>query len=281
MDQNEIDISPLVSLINTAIQRVSQSLKTLWKKRVVLLIAFILGLGASYFLHQDDTEIYRSTITVSSPALNNADAAQLVFEIRDYIFDENYAALAERMNCSEDFASKILSISYTGRFSEQFNSRKLPKDPEVYTINIKYPKGTNLRKVQEAFQYFFNHHDYALKKQFDAAQELKFQILLHEHQKRTIDSLLVNIPTQELYRTLVPQEQLPVSSLLQEAKNLELQIAEYNKTLQEIQKGNLQVITPFIEQIHCEKNIDYNKIAQMALLFPLVFALVLITVRKK
>ena len=111
-------------------------------------------------------------------------------------------------------------MSLKGRFGEQFNSRKLPKKPEIFTINIKYPEKTNLLKVQQAFQYFFDHHEYALKKQFDKTQKLKFEILLHENQKRALDSLVANFPTQEIYRNLVPQEQLPISNLLNEAKSI-------------------------------------------------------------
>lgn len=280
MDQNEIDISPLVGLINTAIYKISTAFQLIWQKKWILLISFFLGMIAAYFQSNNKTEIYRSTLMVSSPALDNEDAAQLIFEIRDYIFDENYAGLAQRMNCSEAIASQIKSISYTGRFGEQFNSRKLTQKPEIYSINIKYPEGAELIKIQEAFQYFFNHHAYAMEKQFDAEQELKFQIVLNENQKRSVDHLIANIPEKELYKNLVPQEQLAINKLMDEAKTLEIELAELNKKFQELKKGSLQIVIPFIEQIHCENKIDYNNIALMGLILPAVLSVLLIAFRK-
>lgn len=281
MDQNEIDISPLVGLINRGIYKISSSLQLLWQKKWRLLIAFVIGLSVFFFRHQQKTEIYRSTLMVSSPGISNADAAQLIFEIRDYIFDGNYAALAKEMGCSEALSSQIRSISYTGRFGEKFNSRKLPKRAEIFTINIKYPEGTELNKIQEAFQYYFNHRSYALEKQFDAEQNLKFKIALNENQLRSINNLIANIPEKETYRSLVPQEQLAISNLMNEATALQVELSELNKELEILQKGILQIVTPFDEQIHCENAIDYLEMMLIALCFPLVLSVLLIAFKKK
>ena len=112
-------------------------------------------------------------------------------------------------------------------------------------------------------------------------QKIKFDLLLFNNQLRATDSLIQNISGLTNYQYTPSNTKLPISSLLEDSRQIRNKIAIKEKALEDLNGEILNIIAPFDAKVSPSNKMSYKMIIAKAMILPIILALVLMMILKK